>query len=127
MSSVAAENLLGFNLKPLTLKELATAFDVLRHLDEALDGFTCQPRCRAQGTRLNQAGELLTHLGERISAEKTEIVNEAGNRVPKTEDERALRFYILASDDLWGHGAPEEMMGVVQSIITATPPLGPRS
>ncbi|MHC1547779.1 hypothetical protein [Phyllobacterium sp. K27] len=116
------ENLLGFNFKPLTFKELATTFDALRAVDDTLCGFTNQPRCNYDRTKgYNQAGDLLAHLAERVMAEKDEIVKEVRNRTPTTKDERALRFYIIMSDELWSHGEPEEAMLAGQSIVASMP------
>ncbi len=114
------ENTLGLNLKPLNFKGLTTVYEGLELLKKTLAGLSCQPRCWANGD-LNLAGDILTDLGERIAAEMSEIVAIAKERQPESVDDRALRFFLLMSDEMWAHANPDTMVAVFQLIVAKMP------
>lgn len=114
------ENLLSLNLKRLSLKDLATVFEGLTLLNRTLSGLSSQPKCWTAGD-LNAAGDMLTNLSERIAAEMSEIVAIAKERQPVNVDDRALRFFLLMSDEIWAHADPDSLIVEAQVIVAKMP------
>jgi uncharacterized protein YfkK (UPF0435 family) len=107
------------DLPSASLNELRTIHDMAEHFGAAAYAWEscCRPRTGRQGDpEFNQAGKLMSWLGDALAAVETEIRKETQRRVPDNALDQETRLAMLAVQTI-ENGSPDEVDAFARELL----------
>ncbi len=107
------------DVSTLSFQQLSDLRDALKTMTEVIAGLVSQPRFERQKERrvLNDAGVFLDGIGHMVDVVDVAIFSEAKKRAATTDEDKALKFGIIAARYVDGAEDPGDVLAEIAHVV----------